>query len=89
MKIEELEMDHIFDQLCIDALELRINTGAGELRVGEVIIFSPQDLKAHLVMTNYSGVDFGGFVCPYNILTHIQQIMKGEDTLEEVFKHKK
>ena len=32
---------------------------------------------------------FGGSVCPYNILTHIQQRIKNEETLTEVVKHKK
>ena len=66
-----------------------MNTGDDELQVGEVIIRSPQDLKSHLVMTNGEGVDLGGFVCPYNILTRIQQRMKGEETLAEVVKHNK
>ena len=34
-------------------------------------------------------MDFGDFICPYNILTCIQQRLKGEDTLSEVVKHKK
>ena len=88
-KIEELEMDRISDCLRIDGLESRINAGADKLRVGEVIIRSPQDLMAHLVATNCEGVDFGGLVCPYNILTRIQQRLKGEETLAEVVKHKK
>ena len=82
-------MDHIADRLCIDGIESRINTGTDELRVGEVIIRSTQDLKAHLVATNCEGVDFGCFVCPYNILIRIKQRLKGEETLAEVVKQKK
>ena len=59
------------------------------MQVGEVIIRYPQYLKAHLVATNGEGLDFGGFVCLCNILTHIQQRLKGEETLLEVVKHKK
>ena len=88
-KIEELDMDRIADRLHIDVLESRINAGADELWVGEVIISSPQDLKAYLVATNCEGVDFGRFIFPYNILTHIKQRLKGEETLAEVVKHKK
>ena len=47
-KIEELEMDCIADLLRIDGLESRIYDGADELRVGEVIIRSPQDLKSNM-----------------------------------------
>ena len=82
-------MDSIADCLCIDGLESRINAVTDNLRVGEVIIHSPQHLKANLIATNCEGVDFGGLLCPYNIPTFIQQRLKGEDTLEEVFKHKK
>ena len=70
-------------------LESHINAGADEMRVSEVIILSPQDLKAHLVATKCEGVDFGGFVCPYNILTCTKKRLTGEETLAEVVKHKK
>ena len=79
-KIEELDMDRIADCLRIDGLESRINTGADEMRVDEVIILSLQDLKAHMVATNCEGVGFGSFFYPYNILTRIQQILKGKNT---------
>ena len=77
-EIDELKMGCITDRLHIDGLESLINAGADELRVCEVIIRSPQDLKANLVANNCEGVDFGGFVCPYNILIRIQQRLKGE-----------
>ena len=79
--IEELEMDRISDRLFIDVLESHINTGTDELQVGGVVICSPKDLKENLVVTNSEGVNFVGFVCPYNILTCIQQRLKSEDTL--------
>ena len=82
-------MDCSYYCLCIDGLESRINAGADEMQVGEVIIISHQDLKSYLVVTNCEGVDFGGFVSPYNILTRIKQRLKCEETLEEVVKHKK
>ena len=88
-KVEELDMYHITDHLHIDVLESRINMGADDLQVGEAIICSPQDIKAHLVATNSERVDFGGFVCLYNILTHIQHRLKVEETFAEVVKHKK
>ena len=88
-KIEELDMDRIADCLRIDGLESRINTGADEMRVDEVIILSLQDLKAHMVATNCEGVGFGSFFYPYNILTRIQQILKRKDTFAEVVKRKK
>ena len=59
------------------------------MQVGEVIICSPKDFKAHLVMTNCEGLDFGGFVWPYNILTRIQQRLKGEETLWELVQNKR
>ena len=71
-------MDCIADRLHIDGLESRINDGTDELRFGDVVIRSPQDLKAHMVATKYEGVYFGGFVFPYNIPTCIQQRLKGE-----------
>ena len=40
-------------------------------------------------MANLGEVYLGGFVWTYNILTRINQIMKGEETLTEVDKHKK
>ena len=86
---EELDMDTIDDRLCIDGLDSRTNSGANELWVGEVIIRSPQYLKAHLLYTNCEGLNFVGLVCPYNILTRIQQRLEGEDTLTEVVKYKK
>ena len=88
-KIEDLKMDRIADRLCIDGFESRINAGADYLQFGDVILLSPQELKSHLVATNCKGVYFWGFFCPYNILTRIQQRLKGEETLVEVFKHKK
>ena len=88
-KIEELDMDRIAYHLCIYVFESCINTGADELQVGEVIFCSHQDLKAHMVATNCEGVYFGGFVCPYNILTRIQQRLNGKETLSEVFNHNK
>ena len=45
-------MDRIADHLHIDGLESCINAGAYQLKVGEVIIRYPQELKAHLVATN-------------------------------------
>ena len=82
-------MDCIADCICIDGLESCINGSADELWVIEVIISSHQVLKAGLVATNCEGVDFGGFVWPYNILTLIQQRLKSEETLVELVKHKK
>ena len=81
-------MDRIADRLCIDDLESRTNAGCDDVQFGEFIIRSLQYLKAHLVTTNSEGLDLGGFVCPYNILTRIQHKLKGEETLAELVKHK-
>ena len=70
-RIEELDMYQIADHLCVDGLKSRINAGVDDLIVGEFIICSPQDIKARLGKPDDEGVDFGAFVCPYNILTHI------------------
>ena len=67
-KVEWLDTDHITDHLWINGLDSRINNGANELQVGEVIIQSLQDLKAYLVATCSERVDLGDFVFPYNIL---------------------
>ena len=88
-RIEYFDIDCIDDCLCIDDLESCINSGAYELQVGEFIIRYTQYLKAHMFATDGDGVDFGGFVCPYNIVTLTQKRMKGEETLSEVVKHKK
>ena len=45
-------MDRIADHLHIDGLESCINAGADQMKVGEVIIRYPQELKEHLVATN-------------------------------------
>ena len=58
-KVEELEMDCINDRLRIYGLESRINAGANELQVDVVIIFSPQDLNAHLSVADSEWVDLG------------------------------
>ena len=87
-KIEDLNINCIADCLFIDGLESFINTVAYKMRLGEVIISFLQDLKSHLVATNREETDFGGFVCPYNIITRIQQILKNEEILAEVGKHK-
>ena len=84
-----MEMDRITNRLHIIGLESRINSDSDELQVSEVIICSPQDIKENLVATDSEGEYFGGFVCPYNILTCIQQSLKGGEILAEVFKHKK
>ena len=77
-KIEELKMYCIVGQFYTNGLESCYNAGADELQVGEVIIRSTQDLKAHLVATNSEKVHFVGFACPYNILTCIQKRLRDE-----------
>ena len=66
-----------------------MNVGADELAAGEIIVRSPEDLKAHLVSFQGEASDFGGFVCVYNILTRINQLIKGEEKMVEVMKHRK
>ena len=82
-------MNFIANRLCIGGLDSRINASADELQVGEVIIRSPQYHKTYMVASNCERVDFGSLFCPYNILTNTQKRIKGEETLAEVFKHKK
>ena len=87
-QILELEKERISYFLRIDGLESRLNAGAGELSVGEVIVWSPEDLKAHMFAVQGEASDFVGFLCVYNILTKIHQRIKGEDKMSEVMKHK-
>ena len=87
-QILELEKERISYFLRIDGLESRLNAGAGELSVGEVIVWSPEDLKAHMFAVQGEASDFVGFFCVYNILTKIHQRIKGEDKMSEVMKHK-
>ena len=44
-----LEKDSISYWLRIDGLYSRLNAGAGELAIGEVVFCSSEDLKAHMV----------------------------------------
>ena len=67
--ISEPEEESISDCLRIDGLESRLNAGADELAVGEMIVRSPEDLKAHMVAVQGEASEFGGFVCVHNILT--------------------
>ena len=64
--ISEPEKDSISDCLRIDGLESRLNAGADELAVGEMIVRSPEDLKAHRVAVQGEASKFKGFICVYN-----------------------
>ena len=66
-----------------------MNAGADELTIGEVILRSPEDLKAHMVEIQGEASDFGGLVCVLNIIMRKYQHIKGEETMVEVMKHKK
>ena len=48
-QIYDLDKDRISYCLCIDGLYSRLNTRADELAIGEVIVRSPEYLKAHMV----------------------------------------
>ena len=87
--ISEIEKDRISDCLRVGGFRSRLNAGADELAVGETIVRSHEDLKAHLVSFQGEASDFGGFVCVYNILTRINQLIKGEEKMVEVMKHRK
>ena len=88
-QISELEKDMISYHLRIYGLESRLNAGADEFAIGEVIVRSPEELKAQMVAVQGEARNFGGFVCVYNILTRMHQRIKGEETMAEVMKHKK
>ena len=75
--------------LQIYGLESRLNAGAEDLAIGEVIVRSPEDLKAHMSAVQGEASNFGGFICVYNILTRLHQCIKREETMAEVTKHKK
>ena len=62
-QILELEKYRISDRLRIDDLESRLNVGANELAIGEVIVRSPEDLNAHMVAVQVKASDFRGFIC--------------------------
>ena len=42
-----------------------MNTEADELAIGQVIVCSPEDLKAHMVTVQGEASNFGGLVCVY------------------------
>ena len=87
--ISEPEEESISDCLRIDGLESRLNAGADELAVGEMIVRSPEDLKTHIVAVQGEASDFRGLIFVYNILTRIQKRIKGEYKMAEVMKQKK
>ena len=62
-KITDLDKNRISDWLRIDGLESRMNVGADELAIGEVIVHSPEDLKYHMVKFQCEASNFGGFMC--------------------------
>ena len=88
-QISELEKYRVSDCLRIGGLESRLNAGADEVAIGEVILRSPEYLKAHTVVVQGGTSDFGVFVCVHNILPRIKQHIKGEKTMAEVMKHNK
>ena len=63
--------------------------GSDEIAVGEVIARSPEYLKTHMVAVQDESSYFCGFVCVCNILTRMQKLIKGEEKMAEVMKHKK
>ena len=70
-------------------MESRLNAGADELAILEVIVCSPEDLKYHMVRVQGKARNFREFVCVYNIFTRIQKCTKREETMLEFMKHKK
>ena len=87
--IYEMEKDRISDRLHIDGLESRLNAGNDGLAIGEMIVHSTEDLKAHMVEVQGEAINLGVLFSVYNILTRIQQHIKGEETMAEVMKHNK
>ena len=57
--IFEMDKDRISDRLHTDGLESRLNVRADELVIGEVIVRSPENLKAHIVEVQGEASDFG------------------------------
>ena len=60
-QISELNKDILSDHLCIYGLESRLNAGADEISIGELIVRSPDDPKAHMVEVQGEASNFGGF----------------------------
>ena len=67
----------ISDKLRIDGLESRLNAVTDGISIGEVIVYSPEELKAHMIVVQGEASNFGGFVCVHKILTRIHQRIKG------------
>ena len=61
-QISKLEKDRISYRLRIDGLGSRLNAGADELAVGEIIVRSPENLKAHKVSVQGEASGFGGYI---------------------------
>ena len=57
-KISELDKESIPDRLSIDGLGSSMNTGAGEIAIGEVIVCSTEYLKAHMVEIQGEAIKF-------------------------------
>ena len=72
-QILNLEKDRISNCLRIYGLGSRLNSGADEFAIGELIVSSPEDLKAHMVTVQGEASDPRVFVCFHNILTRIHQ----------------
>ena len=62
-QISELNKERISYRLCIYGLESRLNSGADELEIGEVIVSSLEVLKSHMVEVQGESSNFRGLVC--------------------------
>ena len=56
-------MKKISYRLRIDGLDSRLNAGADELTIVQVIVRSTEDLKIHMVELQDEASNFGGFIC--------------------------
>ena len=56
-------MKKISYRLRIDGLDSRLNAGADELTIVQVIVRSTEDLKIHMVELQDEASNFGGLIC--------------------------
>ena len=57
-QIYDIYEDRISYRLRIDGLDSRLNAGADKLVIGEVVVRSPEDLKAHMVEFQGEAINF-------------------------------
>ena len=89
-KVAKLEQERVRDRVHIENLESRFESGIHKLDLGNgTFLRSALDVRSFLTRIGAADVDFGGLVCPYNILIRIHKYIEGDGSLQDVFKSKK